>query len=461
MVQLKIKPSEANSAKLNLVEKISDIIKILTQVKLQQYATENTIRASQLELKLEFRLRNSDVSIKIVEKLLIDALQDAIVKGESKNDAILPFVISVLEYLLECHLVDFDLYYTIFQNPKALDWLGEVIWKSYLNSQEFNPFFLSTDLQQYIRTHPSTYGIHLILSYLKPEAWKYIVFRFLEKLLKSYKSPTGLIDLRIGFLNKALESLKVKAPKIDFFLNEFNGKTTLEEFPEFTAGDFTRAFLCQSICDRFFFHIFLYHILKCHEKYGDGEYFQRVAERIGVFESVFNVFIGKLELIQAISFSGFRFNPGWNGDINIYNMIEDVDTDLRRPKSKFGCISLILLEKRILNEFTKQEILETWSIWKKKITSSSISLKDKTQKHHNFMAQIENSSHREIEYKWKNSKLFKEIWSQLEEQIQPEPEALKLINFMDDLVAKLEREHHSRSPLNYLRQQLKSWWNAN
>ncbi|CAH7675172.1 hypothetical protein PPACK8108_LOCUS10143 [Phakopsora pachyrhizi] len=31
MVQLKIKPSEANSAKLNLVEKISDIIKILTQ----------------------------------------------------------------------------------------------------------------------------------------------------------------------------------------------------------------------------------------------------------------------------------------------------------------------------------------------------------------------------------------------------------------------------------------------
>ncbi|KAI8456944.1 hypothetical protein BY996DRAFT_6938603 [Phakopsora pachyrhizi] len=458
MVQRKIKPSEANNAKLNLVEKISDMVKILTHVKLQQYATENTIRASQLELKLEFRLRNSDVSIKIVEKLLIDVLQDAIVKGESKNDAILPFVISVLEYLLECHLVDFDLHSSIFQNPKALDWLGEVIWKSYLKSHHFNPFFLSTDLQRYISTHPSTHGIHLILSHLKPKAWKHIVFGFLNKSLKHYFSSTGLIDLRIGFLNKALESLKVKAPKIDFLLDEFNGKTSLEEYTEFAAEDFTRSFLCHMICDQFFFHIFLYHILKCHEKYGDGEYVQQVAERIGVFESVFNVFIAKVELVHAITFSGFRFNPGWNGDINIFNSIGDVNLDLRRANIEVKSVGLNFFKQRILNKFTKEEILETWPNWKNKIISSSISLKDKTQQHHKFMSKIENSSHREIEYKWKHSELLKEIWSQLEEQLQPEPEALKLINFMDDLVTRLENQ--SSSHLYDLKQHLKSWWSA-
>ncbi|CAH7675843.1 expressed protein [Phakopsora pachyrhizi] len=79
------------------LQKILDVVNILTTIRRQQLTADRTLRVAQLELQhqteLGTRSFNSDISIKITEKVLDSILYD-------------PIFMNVLEYLLKNQLVD-------------------------------------------------------------------------------------------------------------------------------------------------------------------------------------------------------------------------------------------------------------------------------------------------------------------------------------------------------------------
>ncbi|KAI8443778.1 hypothetical protein BY996DRAFT_3165469 [Phakopsora pachyrhizi] len=92
------------------LQKILDVVNILTTIRRQQLTADRTLRVAQLELQhqteLGTRSFNSDISIKITEKVLDSILYDVISKSNPWSVIPQPIFMNVLEYLLKNQLVD-------------------------------------------------------------------------------------------------------------------------------------------------------------------------------------------------------------------------------------------------------------------------------------------------------------------------------------------------------------------
>ncbi|KAI8448955.1 hypothetical protein BY996DRAFT_7534085 [Phakopsora pachyrhizi] len=174
---------------------------------------------------------------------------------------------------------------SILRQPWSHNLIGNVIWERYVKSDDFNPFLLSPDFQKLYA--------HFILKALEPKAWKCVLGIFLHMILKhniSYSLWPRSIN---KFLERALDSLQIEVPELNVLLNEFTRDVFQESFSAITNNNYSQVFF-----NRFFYLVFLFHILKSDIKCVSQGIAKREAQKVRDFEKVFELFISKIGLIR-------------------------------------------------------------------------------------------------------------------------------------------------------------------
>ncbi|CAH7683911.1 hypothetical protein PPACK8108_LOCUS17732 [Phakopsora pachyrhizi] len=272
------------------LEKILDIVKILTTVRHQQFAADNTLRAAQLELQHEAELEthrfDSDISIKIAEEVLNSILRDVVTKKNPIKFVPSRILIGVMDYMLKNKLL-LEKNITILRQPWVHRLIGNVVWERYVKSEYFNPFFFSLEFQKYVSSHPSMEDAHYILK--EPKAWKFVLARVLHKILKNNIRFSLLPPSSSIFFQDAIDSLKMEAPELTSLLREFTDDIFKERLSAVAKSDRPQVFF-----DKFFDHIFLFHILKTHIKFAPEVVAKRITQELREFEEVFEVFVAKI-----------------------------------------------------------------------------------------------------------------------------------------------------------------------
>ncbi|CAH7682320.1 hypothetical protein PPACK8108_LOCUS15173, partial [Phakopsora pachyrhizi] len=145
----------------------------------------------------------------------------------------------------------------------------------------------------YVTSHSSMEDAHFILKALEPKAWKCVLGIFLHMILKhniSYSLWPRSIN---KFLERALDSLQIEVPELNVLLNEFTRDVFQESFSAITNNNYSQVFF-----NRFFYLVFLFHILKSDIKCVSQGIAKREAQKVRDFEKVFELFISKIGLIR-------------------------------------------------------------------------------------------------------------------------------------------------------------------
>ncbi|KAI8450074.1 hypothetical protein BY996DRAFT_7414291 [Phakopsora pachyrhizi] len=277
------------------LEKILDIVKILTTVRHQQLAADKTLRAAQLELQHESELEtyrlNSDISIKIIGEVLNSILDDFITINNPTSFVPSKILIGVIDYILKNKLLESEKNITILRQPWFHRLIGNVVWERYVKSEYFNPFFFSLDFQNYVSSHPSMEDAHYILRALDPKAWKWVLFGFMHKLPVSDSHFSHLTLSGYKLLLDAINSLTMEVPELNSFSRVFNGDIFKANLSAAATNNQSAVFFAE-----FFPYIFLFHVLKAHIKFAPDVVAERVTQELRVFENVFGLFVPKIKL---------------------------------------------------------------------------------------------------------------------------------------------------------------------
>ncbi|KAI8459512.1 hypothetical protein BY996DRAFT_6783842 [Phakopsora pachyrhizi] len=159
------------------IEKILEAVSVFTRFRHIELAVENTPRSVHLELKRGVNTLDHDVS-QIIAKDLIDIiLKDLILEhiGSESEKHILNFAIKVAEYLSESIALNSNLKLSIFKQPEFLDALSDLIYNRCYELEDFNPFLLSWDLEDYIINHPGIVDTRFTLISLGPKERKHVL----------------------------------------------------------------------------------------------------------------------------------------------------------------------------------------------------------------------------------------------------------------------------------------------
>ncbi|KAI8449789.1 hypothetical protein BY996DRAFT_4432217 [Phakopsora pachyrhizi] len=193
-----------------------------------------------------------------------------------------------MDYMLKNKLL-LEKNITILRQPWVHRLIGNVVWERYVKSEYFNPFFFSLEFQKYVSSHPSMEDAHYILKALEPKAWKFVLARVLHKILKNNIRFSLLPPSSSIFFQDAIDSLKMEAPELTSLLREFTDDIFKERLSAVAKSDRPQVFF-----DKFFDHIFLFHILKTHIKFAPEVVAKRITQELREFEEVFEVFVAKI-----------------------------------------------------------------------------------------------------------------------------------------------------------------------
>ncbi|KAI8444295.1 hypothetical protein BY996DRAFT_8125592 [Phakopsora pachyrhizi] len=427
------------------LQKILGMVNILTTVRSQQLTAHRILRVAQLELQhqtdLGPRTLDSETSIKVAEQALDSILRDFVSESDPWSVIPSPIFTNVLDYLLKNHLVDLRSNVMILRHPRVHELIADTIWTRYINLKEFNPLFLSLDIQNYVSSHPSMKDYNSIMKALEPKAWKAVVGIFLNKFLTAYAPHSTLRDSSKEILTNLIKSMHMEVPNINNLLDKFTGET----FKSFSALE--ERLYPQMSFDWFFCHLTLFHILKSQVKFASGDIVQRVTQELNGFEKVFGLLISRMELTQAIAHLGFSFDLNCHCSIMYY--IRWIDVYLNRVNNNERIRDFNEIKVFMQKKFNQQEILHMILTWREKMVSSAKALENVKKDYRHYMSTVSVSNGMNQEEK-NNSIRLVEMGVEFEKQINLEILASNLVEFIDDWVTNLQavRNPFSENPLH-------------
>ncbi|CAH7686922.1 hypothetical protein PPACK8108_LOCUS21633 [Phakopsora pachyrhizi] len=374
-----------------------------------------------------------------IEGILNDMVES--VKSETKiYYKLMRLVIEVSAFLLRNNMLDYGNDLSVLHHPRFLDGLGNHIFQTFLEFDDFNPFFFSWDLEDYIFKHPRMAEYSSVLSPITGMERKQVFQRFLNNnLLKIYPL--------ISVFSKKIQHNKIER----LLVHEF--ESLIEEFNKDVSNigilheNIHQNYISKYKADNFFRHLYTYHSLKLFIKYEPEKFDEKLNKNTIVFEETLKMIISKVNLIQSMTHLGLKYDPVWSG--TIMDTIANINHALPRGRNfrkRFGLNSLI---KLVSKKYDDQAILNMWPIWRDELIKARNAVEDQNQRYIDYMASIGTGEEHSIEYKWKNSNIIKGMKMEFEFSVRPEVKVVEVISAMDDFFINIKNLLEARKPPHF------------
>ncbi|KAI8455791.1 hypothetical protein BY996DRAFT_1556568 [Phakopsora pachyrhizi] len=293
------------------VRKCFNMVKMLTSLAFQELAAEKKKRKVELQIEIFANFNEPSLTKKILKITIEGILNDMVesVKSETKiYYKLMRLVIEVSAFLLRNNMLDYGNDLSVLHHPRFLDGLGNHIFQTFLEFDDFNPFFFSWDLEDYIFKHPRMAEYSSILSPITGMERKQVFQRFLNNnLLKIYPL--------ISVFSKKIQHNKIER----LLVHEF--ESLIEEFNKDVSNigilheNIHQNYISKYKADNFFRHLYTYHSLKLFIKYEPEKFDEKLNKNTIVFEETLKMIISKVNLIQSMTHLGLKYDPVWSGTI--------------------------------------------------------------------------------------------------------------------------------------------------
>ncbi|KAI8461162.1 hypothetical protein BY996DRAFT_6683447 [Phakopsora pachyrhizi] len=360
------------------VRKWFELVKMIGRLRFQEFIAEKTKAKVELQSQLLKNIIEPTIVINIFATTMEGILNDlvkSVMPSIYDDKKIIKLVIDISALLHRNQMMDFKDDTLILHQPIFLDGLGDLIYDKFCENHDFNPFFLSWDLEDYIFKHHRMADYSSIFSRVTGMKRKYLLERFLKIFLVNVY------------------------PVISSSRNRF-------------SKDFFKELLVPELS----------------LKYEPEKFNNMMIKETLVFEETLKMIVSKMTLIKSLSYFGLHCN--FNLISPIIDMIEKINKKFYGIEVFRGHTNIDLFKVLITQKYSDQEFLNIWPQWKNELNRSIRSVEVQNLRYEDYISSIKAHGNHEIENKWKNSGLIEGIRAEFA-NVKPESYMLKALEAVD------------------------------
>ncbi|CAH7689102.1 expressed protein [Phakopsora pachyrhizi] len=401
------------------VRKWFELVKMIGRLRFQEFIAEKTKAKVELQSQLLKNIIEPTIVINIFATTMEGILNDlvkSVMPSIYDDKKIIKLVIDISALLHRNQMMDFKDDTLILHQPIFLDGLGDLIYDKFCENHDFNPFFLSWDLEDYIFKHHRMADYSSIFSRVTGMKRKYLLERFLKIFLVNVYPVIS--SSRNRFSKDFFKELLV--PEVESLLNKFKQGASPIQGLQINYN--------QIPAEIFFRHQFMFHYLKLSLKYEPEKFNNMMIKETLVFEETLKMIVSKMTLIKSLSYFGLHCN--FNLISPIIDMIEKINKKFYGIEVFRGNTNIDLFKVLITQKYSDQEFLNIWPQWKNELNRSIRSVEVQNLRYENYISSIKAHGNHEIENKWKNSGLIEGIRAEFA-NVKPESDMLKALEAVD------------------------------